>query len=570
MSRRYVALIGAPPSAIDRAIAAGAEVGMTCVYQLPWLTVIADPDVQVTFLAEMSGVILGEIFTRSFEDGRTAAARIAAVDELPANVWGGYIGFAQAPEGCSVLRGVSGPNPCYFTPLEDGWGFAPDARLLSQITGWSFAIDWHALGSLLLYRESRPEHTCLSAVRELLPGTMATIGAEGLSVRTIWTPARYIAAKIDAFDDASQKLRDTILATIQAWAQQFERPLLELSGGLDSSIVAAGLATAGSQFHCLSYQASGADLDETDYARCVADHLGASLDKVRPDASAVRLDVSAAAHLPRPLARSFIQETDRLSHEAARRIGADVFFTGNGGDNVFCFLSSIAPVRDRLRTCDIAGSWRTAADVAQVCEVGRWEVLAKTVRRGFRRSAGEEWHWTPDFLADDVVAGACRPPAHPWLAACGQAAPGSRAHVAAILRIQNYLEGHARLAHAPIIAPLLSQPVIETCLSIPSWQWCAGGQNRAVARAAFADHLPGDILERQSKGSFAGMISRILELRRDQVRAMLLDGLLAQCGLVDCKAIEQQLAPASPVSGRSAGRILGLVDAEAWARSWSS
>ena len=66
------------------------------------------------------------------------------------------------------------------------------------------------------------------------------------------------------------------------------------------------------------------------------------------------------------------------------------------------------------------------------------------------------------------------------------------------------------------------------------------------------------------------MISRILEIRRDQVRTMLLDGLLAQYGLLDCKAIEQQLAPASPVSGRSAGRILGLVDAEAWARSWSS
>lgn len=132
MSRHYVALIGAPPSAIDRAISAGAEVGMTCMYQLPWLTVLADADVRLTFLTEMSGVVLGEVFTRSFKDGRSAAARIAALDELPANVWGGYIGFAQDPEGSSVLRGVSGPNPCYFTPLEDGWGFASDARLRTR------------------------------------------------------------------------------------------------------------------------------------------------------------------------------------------------------------------------------------------------------------------------------------------------------------------------------------------------------------------------------------------------------------------------------------------------------
>ncbi|MEN7537282.1 asparagine synthase-related protein [Aurantiacibacter flavus] len=569
MSRRYVALIEAPAAVIEKAIAKGVAKGMSCVCRLPWLTLIADRDLQMTRLEATPGVIVGELFRRSGADGRSAAERIAVLNELPDVCWGAYIGFVHSPQGLSILRGVSGPNPCYFTRLEEGWGFASDAALLSQTTGQSFVVDWQALGALLLYRESRPEQTCLAEVRELLPGTMAVISADRVDIRTIWTPEPYIAAPVGAFDTASDRLHNVILRSIAAWAERFERPLLELSGGLDSSIVAAALAEAGSRFHCLSYKASGADLDETDYARRVADYLGKSLEVVFPDSSAVRLEVSAAAHLPRPHARSFIQETDRLSWNAARRIGADAFFTGNGGDNVFCFLSSVAPVRDRLRSRHLVAAWKTAADIAQVCEVGRWEVLIKSVRRSFHRSAYSEWHWTPDFLSRDVVTGTARPLPHPWLAACDRSDPGSRAHVAAILRIQNYLEGHARLAHAPLIAPLLSQPIIETCLSIPSWHWCAGGRNRAVARAAFADHLPKDILERQGKGSFAGMISRILESRKNQVRAMLLHGLLAENGLLDRASIDQQLRPESPVSGRSAGRILGLVDAEAWARSWA-
>ncbi|RIV92738.1 asparagine synthetase B family protein [Aurantiacibacter xanthus] len=568
MSRRYAALIDAPASVIEEAIAKGAEQGMSCVCQLPWLTLIADRDLQMTRLKATPGVIVGELFRRSGEDGRSTAQRIAVLNDLPDACWGAYIVFAHSPEGISVLRGASGPNPCYFTQLEEGWGFASDAALLSQMTERNFAVDWQALGALLLYRESRPEQTCLAEVRELLPGTMAVISTDRVGIQTIWSPEPYITAPIGAFKTASDRLHDAILRGVTAWAKRFERPLLELSGGLDSSIVAAALAEAGSRFHCLSYRASGADLDETDYARRVAEHLGMSFEVVFPDSSAVRLEVSAAAHLPRPHARSFIQETDRLSWDAARRIGADAFFTGNGGDNVFCFLSSVAPVRDRLRSRNPFASWKTAADIAQVCEVGRWEVLIKSIRGSFQRSAHSEWHWTPDFLSADVVTDTARPLPHPWLAACDRSAPGSCAHVAAILRIQNYLEGHARLAHAPLIAPLLSQPIIETCLAIPSWHWCAGGRNRAVARAAFADDLPKDILGRQGKGSFAGMISRILESRKDQVRAMLLDGLLSENGLLDRALIDQQLRPESPVSSRSAGRILGLVDAEVWARSW--
>ncbi|AKM08758.1 hypothetical protein AB433_00020 [Croceicoccus naphthovorans] len=45
----------------------------------------------------------------------------------------------------------------------------------------------------------------------------------------------------------------------------------------------------------------------------------------------------------------------------------------------------------------------------------------------------------------------------------------------------------------------MSQPLLEFCLGVPTWTWVTGGQNRALARAAFADLLPRSVLDRTSK-----------------------------------------------------------------------
>src|SRR3546814_984119 len=75
--------------------------------------------------------------------------------------------------------------------------------------------------------------------------------------------------------------------------------------------------------------------------------------------------------------------------------------------------------------------------------------------------------------------------------------PGKAAHVAMLARAQKSIELYPRADAPPQIVPLLSQPVVELCLSIPTWQWVHGGRDRAVARAAFAGILPDLLVERK-------------------------------------------------------------------------
>jgi asparagine synthase (glutamine-hydrolysing) len=159
---------------------------------------------------------------------------------------------------------------------------------------------------------------------------------------------------------------------------------------------------------------------------------------------------------------------------------------------------------------------------------------------------------------------------HPWLVAAPPRAPlGKSLHVEAIAFILGYMEGQARLASIPTIAPLLARPVLEICLSLPTWRWIEGGRDRAVARAAYRGRLPDLVVERRSKGAVDHYVTALLERNRAAVRRLLLDGLLRQAGVLDAPAVEAAFAALEAGRPAEAHRLLELADAEAWARGWT-
>jgi asparagine synthase (glutamine-hydrolysing) len=111
---------------------------------------------------------------------------------------------------------------------------------------------------------------------------------------------------------------------------------------------------------------------------------------------------------------------------------------------------------------------------------------------------------------------------------------------------------------------LLSQPIIEACLKIPTWIWYHGGINRAPVRAAFADDLPHDIVARTSKGGFSDLARRIYLENFEVIKSLLLDGMLCRHAIVDRHALEAAMAEAPAADDHRYVRILRLADVEAW------
>jgi asparagine synthase (glutamine-hydrolysing) len=345
------------------------------------------------------------------------------------------------------------------------------------------------------------------------------------------------------------------------------RSVLSVSGGLDSSIVAVAAAASGLQPHYVTLATAAALGDEREFARILAKRTGAHLHEQRERLDLIDLATSYAAHLPRPTARAFSQSIDRTIFNVAREIEACAYFHGGGGDNVFCMLNSVLPAVDRLRVQGMSGgTFATIADVAALAQHSWIETGWRTLQRSLSRDRGYRPRPQPLFLHPDVLA-ASTAPEHPWLDAPRGALPGKAMHLAWILGIQNFLEGHAHEREIAWHAPLLTQPVVETCLAIPTWAWCEGGRNRSVARDAFADLLPAEILHRHSKGSPTSLLYELVEQRAEQVGAMLFEGILAKSGLLDVRAMTAVFRNRARVRSADLIRLMQFVDVEAWLQS---
>src|SRR3546814_9670508 len=164
----------------------------------------------------------------------------------------------------------------------------------------------------------------------------------------------------------------------------------------------------------------------------------------------IDLSKSGSTHLPRPVGRQFMQEIERAYRAEVKTHGFDAIFTGNGGDNVFCYLHSAAPIVDRLRSAHARrGVARTFVAMCRVTQCDLATMMRATLSLLVRRSPREPG---PDMrLIDaDRQGRAWSPLLTPWLEDVvgrrdrSARLPGKRAHIDLIMRLQNPVEGYDR------------------------------------------------------------------------------------------------------------------------------
>ena len=439
------------------------------------------------------------------------------------------------------------------------------AQALGLITG---EPDPAAVAHHLTFRALRVEGTALAGVREVLPGTVLTLDGAGTAARAcVWTPWAFADRDSQIADRAHavELLRTATQACVRTWASHFPSILHELSGGLDSSIVAACLAGHRGALSCINLVTPDPGADERSYAQRVADRIDVPLRTAMLDVADSDLAGLAASMTVRPGSGLLYQVLDRRLTGAAEQTGADACFSGGGGDHIFCYLQTAAPAVDALRRQGAGPLFlRSVRDLARLHDCTAWrasQLALSKARRPLR-----PWPRDIDFLAKDKAPTAPHP--HPWLEPPSGALHGAHEHILALTAAQGPLASQRRHGRAAICYPLLSQPLVEVCLRIPSWMWISGGRNRAVARDAFADQLPPAILQRRTKGDFGGFQGALFEAHRPDLAGLLLEGWLASQGLLDRDAIEAYLKSTTPLKDYRFSRLMDLATAEVWARSW--
>jgi asparagine synthase (glutamine-hydrolysing) len=174
----------------------------------------------------------------------------------------------------TLVRDRAGEKPLYYLERDGVFAFASELRALADLS--ERQVSQEALALYALYRYVPAPRSIWSDVRKLPPGCLAVVdGAGTVTVRRWWSwevePAVEVSAKgfMEVCDEVEQSLRSSVHRRLVS-----DVPLgAFLSGGIDSSLMAAFATTAGTPLKTFSIGFEGAD-SEHEQARAIAQHLG--------------------------------------------------------------------------------------------------------------------------------------------------------------------------------------------------------------------------------------------------------------------------------------------------------
>jgi asparagine synthase (glutamine-hydrolysing) len=520
-----------------------------------------------------SAYLLGTAFVQDGTSSRSLEVedRLSAQSSEPAallrQLWGSFVLFLpdSSRPVIRVVRSPFGRLGCLYAHHDGRILVGSDISTLRLAGLPRPPLDAAALTRWIGYRELPAARTCLAGVRNLLGGVELSV-TTAIEEKQLWSPW-HVAGHVHWHRDeqeARDGVRAAVLRATRMLSAQASKSLLLLSGGIDSSILAASLGTIGGHYACLNLVHRATAGDERTYARAVSSHLGCELIEADWDLSDVDLSRSHMAEQPSPSGRSFMQATQALLTRGAAMIGADLTMDGGGGDNVFCALQSITPIVDAVRHGGLPIAWQTAGSIALQTETSLPTVLGTTIKRLLRRSRTSRWPADMRFLTPQAASTIPPMSDHPWFAAPPGADAGAAAHIAAIAAAQGWAEQGDLASPVRHVTPLATQPVVEACLAVPTWLWFRDGANRAVARDAFAPRLPAAITARRTKGTPDAFLAQIYAANRRLLRETLLDGRLAALGLLDSGGVNRFICNAAPVHDTTYLRVLQLGEVEAW------
>jgi asparagine synthase (glutamine-hydrolysing) len=453
----------------------------------------------------------------------------------------GMFAFAVWDEGAKELflaRDRMGQKPLFIaTPYCStslpAIAFASELSALEQLPWFEGRVDRSSLGEYLRWGYIGNESTIYCNAAKVAPA--------------MWQ--RYHDGKREGafYFSPNEKAPDPgVDASIRARVlRAVERQLVSdvpvgcfLSGGIDSSVVAAAMKQAGRRVVTFCIGFNDPRYDETEYAAKVARHLGTAHEQftVEPDAAADLMQLARV--YGEPFGDSSALPTHYLSRETRRRV--TVALSGDGGDELFGGYDRYRAMNlDRLVKRVPASLRTTLAQRAAArltsgnpkSRLSRWRRLLITLDQ----PPAQRYASYLRLFSDADIAQLLREPIDPpadEVRSNYESLATERDPVAAALATDRitYLPGdlltkldRASMLHAlEVRSPFMDHELVHFAAGLTTDQLLKGGPKRML-REAFAGDLPEFVFKRKKMG-FAVPIG---DWFRGELRAMLRDHLFA-------------------------------------------
>ena len=435
-------------------------------------------------------------------------------DELPRHL-NGMFAFAlwdAQRQRLLLARDHLGIKPLYYVEISPGGiAFASELKALYPVQNWSRELDPVALDWFLATRYIPAPRSIYRNVRKLPPAHYLTIGTdEPLHLQRYWD-VRFAPQRIRTWQQYLAELQERLSRSVRR-QMIADVPLgAFLSGGIDSSIVVGLMAQESTTpVHTFSVVFPGwPGLDESPYARLVADHFQTAHTEIAVETDVAREWPLLAHSLDEPFADPATFPTWLMARETRRHI--TVVLTGEGADELFAGYNWYGwprpwpipvalrkPLRCMAQSL-LAGRrgrhYATARLSPDFATFYAQSVLSSVTQAEERlRFYRPDWRSHLESLAPemDLAALFAATDGHPWQSRIQE------------LDLKVWLEGDplvkadraTMLTSLEARVPFLDVEVVEWAAQIPPFLHRREGVSKALLRAAFAHQIPQKIQQR--------------------------------------------------------------------------
>lgn len=479
-----------------------------------------------------------------------AALLMRALDRWDEDAVGrltGCFAFAlwdSVSERLLLARDFVGQRPLHYHSGDGFFAFASMPKGLHALDSVRVAPNKAMAADFLALMPESGSETFFEGIEKLVPGHIAIVTRSGIETRRYWHPPAGLV-RLKSAAEYEEALREKLDAAVAAQLRGAERQVAaHLSGGLDSGAVAAtaarllapggGKVTAFTSVPREGYRGGirNGISDEGPLASAIAS-LYPNMDHVliRSNGRSPFSNLDRSFFLfERPVLNLCNEVWLEAIAEAARQRGLKVLLGGVLGNLSISYdgmqLLPQLLARGRLLRLgrEIGGLLRTGTRMGTIASQTLGPFLPVPLWRMVQRLRGKPVGLqgysaiNPDSVAAHGVAARAagrgldlsyRPrsdPVETRLWAIDRVDPG------------NYVKGWLGGWGIDMRNPTSDQRLIEFCLSVPAEQFLAGGVPRSLARRAFADRLPPEVVRERRKGYQAADWHEGLTAGSDELR----------------------------------------------------
>lgn len=231
-----------------------------------------------------------------------------------------------------LARDRFGQKPLFYSQKGNRFSFASELKALFQDPTLTRSPNFSALFHYLTFQSIPAPLSAFANVAKLLPGECLLVNSAGTKQWRYWQPffnPTFIGSEEEAIEELEMLLRQALRSHLVS-----DVPLgLFLSGGVDSSLIAAFAAQQSGTIHSFSMGFAEAGYDERPYARQVASLYNTCHRDEVTSHNIKEILPAIVKHYGEPFADSSAIPTWLLSQMTAKHV--TVALSGDGGDDLF-------------------------------------------------------------------------------------------------------------------------------------------------------------------------------------------------------------------------------------------